>query len=165
MDTALRGRRCGGCTACCFTHAVAALKKRIGEWCPHCEVSVGCHIYLSRPEQCAQFSCLWIQGGWGDEDDRPDRLKVVVGGIAVTVGARRIRVVQFIETEAGAIDRDRARSLIEMFRAKGFGICIARLLPSGKYSDADYEIPADLLSRSELEPFKEALAKLDPFGD
>jgi hypothetical protein len=52
-----------------------------------------------------------------------------------------------------------------MFRAKGFGICIARLLPSGRYSDADYEIPANLLTRSELEPFKEALAKLDPFGE
>jgi hypothetical protein len=165
MDTALRGRTCGGCTACCFTHAVAALEKRLGEWCPHCDVGAGCRIYPSRPEQCAQFSCLWIQGGWGDEHDRPDRLKVVVGGIAVNVGERSIQVVQFIETEAGAIDRERARPLIEMFRAKGFGICIARLLPSGKYSDADYEIPANLLSGSELEPFKEALARLDPFGD
>ncbi|MFL5238301.1 MAG: hypothetical protein ACJ8EL_11990 [Rhizomicrobium sp.] len=85
--------------------------------------------------------------------------------IAVNVGERRIRVVQFIETETGAIDRERVRPLIEMFRAKGFGICIARLLPSGRYSDADYEIPANLLNGSELEPFKEALAKLDPFGE
>jgi hypothetical protein len=106
-----------------------------------------------------------MQGGWGDEHDRPDRLRVVVGGIAVKVGERRIRLVQFIETEAGAMDRERVKPIIEMFRAKGFGICIGRLLPSGKYADADYEIPANLLSGSELEPFKEALARLDPFGD
>jgi hypothetical protein len=165
MNTMLRGRTCGGCTACCFTHAVVALEKRIGEWCPHCEVGAGCRIYLSRPEQCAGFSCLWIQGGWGDEHDRPDRLKVVVSGVAVNVGGRSIRVVQFIETETGAMDGERVRTIIKMFRARGFGICIARLLPSGRYSDADYQIPANLLAGSELEPFKEALAKLDPFGE
>ena len=161
MSAAVKDRTCDTCTACCFTHAVPAIQKRGSEWCRHCEIGAGCRIYLNRPEQCREFSCLWLQGGWGNELDRPDRLKVVVGGIAVKVGDRRIRLVQFIETEAGAIDQDRSTRLIRMFRTKGFGICIARLLPSGRHADATYEIPGNLLAAGELELFKEALGKLE----
>ncbi len=162
MNITASGRSCDGCTACCFTHAVAAVKKRLGEWCRHCDIGAGCRIYRERPEQCQQFSCLWLQGDFGDEHDRPDRLRVVVGGIVVNVGNRCIRLVQFLETEAGALDQERVRPLIGMFRAKGFGICTARLLPAGGYADATYEIPANLLAESELELFKEELGKLDP---
>ena len=163
MNADISSRTCNGCTACCFTHAVAGLK-RTGEWCRHCDIGGGCRIYLGRPGQCGEFSCLWLQGGWGDEGDRPDRLKVVMGGVAVDVGDRRLRLVQFIETEPGAMDQERVTALIAMFKAKGFGICVARLLSSGGYSDASYEIPATLLAERELALFKEALGKLDPFG-
>ena len=155
-------RTCDTCTACCFTHAVTAIQKRGSEWCPHCDIGRGCRIYVERPEQCREFSCLWLQGGWGDELDRPDRLKVVVGGFAVHVGGRPIRLVQFIEIEAAAMDQERVTRLIGMFRTKGFGVCIARLLPSGRHADATYEIPTNLLSADEVGPFKQALGKLDP---
>jgi methyl coenzyme M reductase gamma subunit len=95
-------------------------------------------------------------------EDRPDRLKVVFSGIAVNVAGRRVRVVQFIETVAGAMDQEHVRQLIGMFRAKGFGICIARLLPSGRHADAIYEIPSHLLAEGEVELFTAALGKLDP---
>jgi hypothetical protein len=163
MNTDLGRRSCGGCTACCFTHAVAAVKQG-GEWCPHCEVGAGCRIYLGRPEQCRTFSCLWLQGGWGDEDDRPDRLKIVVSDIVVPVGNRRVRVVQFIETEPGSIDQAHVASLIGMFRAKGVALCIARREPSGSYADASYEIPTSLLAESELDLFRQQLDRLNPFG-
>jgi len=60
------------------------------------------------------------------------------------------------------MDQERVTRLIGMFRTKGFAICIARLLPSGQHADASYEIPANLLSADEVEPFKQALGKLDP---
>lgn len=162
MNTAAVDRRsCDACTACCFTHAVAGVKEG-GEWCRHCDVGAGCRIYLDRPEPCRQFSCLWLQGGWGDENDRPDRLKVVVSDIAVPLGSRRIRLVQFIETEAGAIEQRRVADLIGMFRAKGSAICIARREPSGCYADASYEIPGDVLAESELDLFKQELSRLKP---
>jgi Fe-S-cluster containining protein len=159
------GRKCDGCTACCFTHAVAEVKTHAGEWCSHCDAGAGCRIYLQRPEQCRRFSCLWLRGGWGDEHDRPDRLKVVVDGIAVTVRDRQVRLVQFIETEAGALDQERVAELVEMFKAKGVGLCTARLLPSGEYADASYEIPTSLLAEDELELFKEGLSKLGTSTD
>jgi Fe-S-cluster containining protein len=163
MSAAANGRRCDNCTACCFTHAVTAIQKPGGEWCPHCEIGAGCRIYRERPEQCQEFSCLWLRGGWGNEQDRPDRLKVVVGDLAVKVGNRRIRLVQFIETDPGAMDQKRLAELIRMFRTEGVGICIARMLPSGRHADATYEIPGNLLAMGELDLFKQALAKLSPF--
>jgi hypothetical protein len=161
MGAVINGRTCDTCTACCFTHAVTAIGKPGSEWCPHCKIGSGCRIYPDRPEQCHDFSCLWLQG-WANEQDRPDRLKVVLGGIAVNVAGRRVRLVQFIETATGAMDQAHVTQLIAMFRAKGFGICIARLLPSGRHADATYEIPGSLLAAHEVESFKEALGKLDP---
>lgn len=161
MSAAINARTCDTCTACCFTHAVTAIAKPGGEWCRHCEIGSGCRIYLDRPEQCREFSCLWLQG-WASEHDRPDRLKVVLGGIDVQVAGRRVRLVQFIETAIGAMDQEHVTELIGMFRAKSFGICIARLLPSGRHADATYEFPGSLLAADEVELFKEALGKLDP---
>ena len=161
MSTVINGRRCDDCTACCFTHAVTAIQKPGSEWCPHCEIGSGCRIYPERPEQCREFSCLWLQG-WADDQDRPDRLKIVLGGIAVNVAGRRVRLVQIIETAMGAMDQEHVTQLIGMFKAKGFGICVARLLPSGRHADATYEIPGSLLAAGEVELFKVALGKLDP---
>jgi len=61
----------------------------------------------------------------------------------------------------GAMDQDHLTELIAMFRAKGLGVCIARLLPSGRHADATYEIPGGLLAADEVELFKEALGKLE----
>jgi hypothetical protein len=161
MSAGIDGRTCGTCTACCFTHAVIAIGKPGSEWCTHCEIGGGCRIYLDRPEQCREFSCLWLQG-WADEQDRPDRLKIVLGGIAVNVAGRSVRLVQFIETAMGAMDQEHVTQLIGMFRAKGYGLCVARLLPSGRHADATYEIPGSLIAADEVELFKEALGKVDP---
>jgi hypothetical protein len=161
MNTADQ-RSCDQCTACCFTHAVSTVKEG-GEWCRHCDVGAGCRIYLSRPEQCRGFSCLWLQGRWGDEDDRPDYLKVVVCELAVPMGNRRITIVQFIETERGALDQARVSALIGMYRTQGIAMCTARLEPSGSYGDASYEIPISLLPENELDSFQQELGKLNPF--
>ena len=60
------------------------------------------------------------------------------------------------------MDQERVTRLIGMFRTKGFGVSIARLLPSGRHADATYEIPTNLLSADEVGAFKQALCKLDP---
>ena len=54
------------------------------------------------------------------------------------------------------MDQERVTRLIGMFRTKGFGVSIARLLPSGRHADATYEIPTNGGA------FKQALCKLDP---
>lgn len=35
-----------------------------------------CRVYENRPESCANYRCAWLDG-WGDWQDRPDRLGVI----------------------------------------------------------------------------------------
>ena len=54
-------RECDGCTMCCFQCPVAALKKPAKTRCEHQEEG-GCSIYDSRPHDCQQFACSWLEG-------------------------------------------------------------------------------------------------------
>lgn len=69
-------RICGGCTACCKTHAIAELQKPEGTVCSHCTVGTGCRIYASRPKSCRTFQCAWLMG-FGLSEYRPDMTGIV----------------------------------------------------------------------------------------
>ncbi len=69
-------RVCGSCTACCKTHPVFELFKLWNAWCTECQVGRGCRIYSNRPKGCQDFQCQWLMG-WGKDDERPDRTKLV----------------------------------------------------------------------------------------
>lgn len=57
-----------------------------GDWCPHCEVGKGCKVYDSRPKDCENYACMWLQlreaGKPISDDLRPDRCKVIVDAAA-----------------------------------------------------------------------------------
>ncbi len=36
----------------------------------------GCAAYETRPDDCRIYACAWLSG-WGEEDDRPDKLGIV----------------------------------------------------------------------------------------
>ena len=93
------GRVCGGCTACCRTHAVSEIEKPAREWCQHCVIGQGCRIYRDRPNQCKEFSCLW-RDGYGAEETRPDKSGVVLIGKDADVGS----VLAIFEAREGALD-------------------------------------------------------------
>lgn len=69
-------RKCGECTACCFTFANEQLQKPQSCWCSHATKKGGCSIYPARPTECRNFFCDWLQGNF-DERDRPDKVGVV----------------------------------------------------------------------------------------
>lgn len=74
-------RECGTCTLCCKLLGVEEYKKPAGQWCGKCDRSGGgCKIQdrPERPRSCAEFNCLWLQGGL-PEALRPDKTGVVVG--------------------------------------------------------------------------------------
>lgn len=70
-------RTCGSCTACCKSLAVIELKKPPKKWCPHCDIGKGCRIYENKPVSCGGYRCEWLKG-FGDEESRPDHLKVIL---------------------------------------------------------------------------------------
>jgi hypothetical protein len=84
--TEASGRTCGSCTACCKTHTVEDPAKNffkpMGKWCEHCTPGTGCGIYENRPPACVAFHCAWLLG-FGKEEDRPDRRKVVMDHVSL----------------------------------------------------------------------------------
>lgn len=71
-------RHCGDCTLCCKVMAVEALAKPAGTWCSHCGPGHGCTIYQTRPDECRQYSCLWLTDTWFGEHWKPSRSKLVL---------------------------------------------------------------------------------------
>jgi hypothetical protein len=69
-------RPCGGCSFCCQTLGVVALKKYPRQTCKHLEQH-RCKIYENRPTACQTFNCVWKKGNWSEEW-RPDKIGCVV---------------------------------------------------------------------------------------
>jgi Fe-S-cluster containining protein len=83
------GRECGECTLCCKLLGVESIGKDAGVWCAHCTSRHGCAIYDSRPEECRNFICAWLQSPALDERWKPSACKFVVspehGGMKLKV--------------------------------------------------------------------------------
>ncbi len=93
----LRGRTCGGCTACCTIVPVVLPSghKPAGERCPH-QFSKGCRIYARRPDPCQAWTCRWMF----DEDAgglrRPDLSGYIIDPMldTITANGRPMEILQ-----------------------------------------------------------------------
>lgn len=104
-------RVCGNCTACCKTHAVHEIKKPEGEWCNNCLIGKGCKIYFNKPEGCNDFKCDWLKG-FGEENDRPDKTKVIIDSFYDDdIG----KLIMLWEVSEGSFDKEYAKNLIINF--------------------------------------------------
>lgn len=63
---------------CCKVMQIDALSKPKLEWCPHCSIGKGCNIHSVKPQECADFQCLWLMNENIDDKYKPDRMKVVI---------------------------------------------------------------------------------------
>jgi len=54
------------------------LQKPSGTKCQHCDIGIGCKIYLSRPPVCRDWHCGWRLLEFLDEGWRPDKSKVLI---------------------------------------------------------------------------------------
>lgn len=66
---------CGDCTCCCTIMGVSTLEKPQYMKCYH--EQKGCAVYEQRPEDCREYSCLWLLGMIGDERHRPDKIGLI----------------------------------------------------------------------------------------
>ena len=53
------GKACGPCSLCCKVLEIDELRKPPGPWCDHCQAGGGCAAYMTRPQVCRDFECLW----------------------------------------------------------------------------------------------------------
>lgn len=114
-------RTCGGCTLCCKLMKVGEIDKPAGAWCPSCVPGKGCGVYDTRPGECRDFRCLWLQGFLRDEW-RPDRIKAVVTS---TNGGRTVQVREDASYGHEA-SRAQLRPFVEGLVASGHVVEICR---------------------------------------
>ena len=111
-------RTCGTCRVCCVRPEVPELGKPMDAPCPHlnpdAESERGCMVFgeATRPRVCGGFSCAWLMG-LGDEDDRPDKLGVLMQP-TVRDGEW---VLAFVEDRPGALRSERAQWLLGAWAA------------------------------------------------
>lgn len=139
-------RSCGGCTACCKTHAVLAIEKPPNVWCRDCTIGKGCAVYQSRPLECREFACAWLRGS-GGEAERPDKVRFVCTTEIVILRGQTINWCTMVEVSVGAFERAPAQRRMHALHQDGwivecFRIGIERpflILPRGVSST---DIPA-----------------------
>ena len=66
---------CGECTACCTAFPVKRLGKEAFTDCKHCDK--GCNIQDTKPDECRNFNCAYIQSKIDDINLRPDKCGVI----------------------------------------------------------------------------------------
>jgi len=113
-------RECGSCSACCQVLEVRATGSAAWSRCASQRDGGGCASYETRPECCARYRCLWLDGE-GEEEDRPDRAGVILDAGLTSIfqptwgpGAVCVR-----EVSAGSSRGTRARRLISNLVGEG----------------------------------------------
>lgn len=114
------GRTCGDCAACCKTHGVLEIAKPQGVWCTHCHGHRSCAVYSTPtfPRECADFRCAWLDGA-GDEEDRPDRLRVVETREQVRLRGYRLIWHTLLEVTAGALSKPAGQARVSVLGRAG----------------------------------------------
>ena len=131
MPHLVRNRTCGECSACCFTHGVATVKTKAGEWCQHCRIGHGCTIYADRPIDCRSYKCWWLRGN-GKESDRPDKSGFISDG--VDIPGQKAALIGLWEASPGGLETKPAKLLLEVTLDKGDVVCFHKLWPKSEMS-------------------------------
>lgn len=127
-------RSCGGCTACCFTHAVEYFDKPVAQVCSQCTVGVGCKMYGKHPDECRDFECLWLLEEFPDEM-RPDKFGVVVDFVSQEFAGSTFALLRLWEVRARALESVGATLLLQgLLETKCF-IILKHLQPDSTYKD------------------------------
>jgi len=117
-EESVKPNKCGECRACCTVLAIQQLEPQKPNWtpCPH-ECGNGCSIYQSKPEECNEYQCHYLEGVFGsDPAFRPDKLGLLVDMRGVTDDMdypHEVYFFQIWETRLNARFEKRARAMIQ----------------------------------------------------
>lgn len=76
---------------CCILPAAQQIDKPAHTRCQHLQDD-RCDIYPTRPNQCAKYRCMWLQGEFRD-DERPDIARVICSHVEI-INVRDIIAVE-----------------------------------------------------------------------
>ncbi len=126
------GRSCGGCTACCFTHAIQHFDKPAAQQCAHCNVGVGCKIYPQHPEECRGYKCFWLMKDF-PEEMRPDKSGVVID-FAPLDKLKDFEFIRMWEVRPGVLDTPVVQALIDIILKSKCVLLLKYLQPDSTYA-------------------------------
>jgi hypothetical protein len=154
-------RKCGPCTACCFSFAVTLDdgRKPACEACKHLSTR-GCGIYLKRPTECSKFECLW-RSGFFDEDMRPDLVNAIFTiRYKHADGWRVFRMVPVRESEQSP----KASQLIQWLIDDGHVVMVETLADLSRRKKLDEQAEVSLLYHARPGHPVFLMEKLPPTG-
>jgi hypothetical protein len=137
-------RSCGGCTACCKALPIAELDKPSGRWCTHCDKKRGCRIYDERPAGCRDFKCQWLLGSVFTDEERPDKVRIVVDSVEHPTTGTTIYLYEMVR---GELAGDFAQRVMRMAFSVNFCVVtvpvIDALEPATLYLRSDIRLRQD----------------------
>ena len=136
-------RSCGGCTACCKTHAVFEIKKPTGKWCPHCDTSRGCSIYPNHPRACKDFKCAWLRG-FGEDGNRPDCTKIILD---FHVTDALIKILQIWEVNGGTLRGSFAKESAQLALENGIAVILIGISGKIEMATGNIRLPKEALNQ------------------
>jgi len=117
VKRAVRGMRtCGECSACCTAFDVGALEKPAGVPCLFLRAEGACGIYPERPDSCRAFACGWLTDATWSDDERPDRLGVIVVPAdqdSAFAGSAAVPLLVAYELRPGALESCETKHLLK----------------------------------------------------
>jgi len=72
------GRNCNGCALCCKLPNIPALNKPADQWCNFCSTRKQCDAYDTRPQECADFHCMYLTSAQVGEEWKPLKSRMLL---------------------------------------------------------------------------------------
>ncbi|OGC87496.1 hypothetical protein A3B33_02510 [Candidatus Adlerbacteria bacterium RIFCSPLOWO2_01_FULL_54_16] len=121
-----------------------ALSKPVFTQCKHCTSGERCDIYSTKPLECTEYTCGWLDGE-GTEADKPNRIHLVHNQMFdLMLGMPWL----LIESQAGALATEPARRIIESkLRQHDCVITVSRILTFALYIPQGRSVPDDHLAQ------------------
>lgn len=116
---------CGSCTLCCKLLETHDIQSSKGEWPKCCDPAHGCKIYSSRPKECRDYECMWLQMEKVEEELRPDNSHIIFEKVSEAV----ILGLQDPDYELTSI----AKNQISYFIRDGFSVALINKGKKGIY--------------------------------
>lgn len=121
---------CGECTLCCKLLQLNTVPSAIGEVCRHCTMGAGCNIYETRPNECREFRCMWLQMENAGIEMRPDKCGILFDKMSDDVICARL--------EEGKKLKPLVMGQINAFIDEGYSVLIFRGMESKCFLTADH---------------------------
>ena len=107
---------CGECTLCCKLLETHDIPSKIGVYCEHCDILLGCTIYSGRPKECSVYKCMWLQMENAGIELRPDKSHIIFDRISdKTICARQ---------DFASLLSNKVINQIKRFNEEGFSVIV-----------------------------------------